>query len=101
MEFISENTGKLLDMYAELEGKLSKFGDSEGQKPELAGAELDEAFQTMAEIAESMDYGLMDDLLNNLEGYRIDEDDNELIRKIGFSLLKLDWDEIKTLIGQR
>jgi hypothetical protein len=48
-----------------------------------------------------MDYGLMDDLLDSLKRYRINEKDSDLIERIGHSLLKLDWDEIKTLLGQR
>ncbi len=99
--FIDSHNDRLLEMYRELESKLERFDGQEEQKPELSGAELDEAFQTMAEIANSMDYGLMDDLLGNLGEYRIDDDDNELIKKIGYSLLKLDWDEIKALLEQR
>lgn len=100
-DFIRAHNGRLLEMYVALEEKLEKLDEQEAEKSELTGAELDEAFQTLAEIAGTMDYGLMDDLLDSLKRYRINEKDSDLIERIGHSLLKLDWDEIKTLLGQR
>lgn len=99
--FIEANNDRLLSMYADLESKLTQLDGQDEQKPELKGAELEEAFQTMAEIAGTMDYGLMEDLLDNLNGYRINEKDSDLIKSIGFSLLKLDWDEIRAQLERR
>ena len=100
-DFIRAHNGRLLEMFVALEEQLVKLDEQEAQKPELTGAELEEAFQTLAEVAGTLDYGLMDDLLDSLKRYRINEKDADLIEKIGHSLLKLDWDEIKTLLRQR
>jgi HPt (histidine-containing phosphotransfer) domain-containing protein len=100
-EFIEAHNQALIKMYEALEEKLKKLDEHEAQKPVLEGAELDEAFQTLAEIAGSMDYGMMEGLLDDLNGYRINDSDSDLIERIGYSLLKLDWDEIKALLKQR
>ena len=100
-DFIKAHNDRLLEMFAALESGLEKLDEQETQKPELSGAELEEAFQTLSEVAGTMDYGLMDDLLDSLKRYRINEKDTDLIEKIGHSLLKLDWDEIRDLLRQR
>ena len=50
--------------------------------------------ETIGEIAESMDFGMMEDLLKELKGYRLSEADEELLKKIEGMLLELDWEGI-------
>ena len=93
-EFIEAHNQALLKMYEALEEKLKKLDEHEAQKPVLEGAELDEAFQTLAEIAGSMDYEMMDGLLKELHGYSLPEADRRRIADIEKLLTELDWDGI-------
>ena len=54
---------------------------------------LKDAYQTIVEIAQSMDYGLMDDMIRNLKGYDLGEDTANISR-IEEMLSQLDWDGI-------
>ncbi|MCR5428507.1 MAG: response regulator, partial [Lachnospiraceae bacterium] len=65
--FIEANTGRLLNMYRELDKALD--GGEEKQLPVIGAKALKEAYQTMYEIAQSMDYELMDGILSDLRGY--------------------------------
>ena len=92
--FIDENTDTLLEMYRLLDTKLAVLDDAEGELPEISSSALSEAYQTIAEIARAMDYGLMDDLLKELKGYRLKPQDKERITEIENRLSLLDWDGI-------
>ncbi len=98
-DLIDKETKNLLDMYRGLDGKLSVLDKDSSDLPEIGEAELKEAYQTMAEIAGSMDYGLMEDLLKNLEGYALPAADREKIGKVQELLTQLDWDGIMQVIG--
>lgn len=99
-DFISHNTDRLLAMYDELDGYLSKFDDKAAALPEISGDKLKEAYQTMEEIAMIMDYGMMDDLLNDLKNYALPPGDEERVQQIGKLLLSLDWDGITNVLKE-
>ncbi|MBR4725815.1 MAG: HD domain-containing protein [Lachnospiraceae bacterium] len=117
--FICENTERLLKMYGELGEKLSHFDnkisyygnklshfdnkvsdcdDRPGALPKIETKELKEAYQTIAEIAESMDYGMMEDMLKSLNEYELPEKDRRIIDEVGKMLIELDWDGILGLV---
>ena len=52
------------------------------------------------EIAGSMDYGLMEDILKNLNGYSLPTADREKIDNIGRLLTELDWDGIVKVVEE-
>ncbi|MCR5650244.1 MAG: response regulator [Lachnospiraceae bacterium] len=93
-DYISANTKELLSMYRALEEELSS-GDKEPEKrPGLSDEERKEAFNTISEIAGSMDFGMMEDLLKDLEGYDLSEGDRKILKDIRGRLMDLDWDGI-------
>ena len=94
--FIDENTDKLLTMYRELDKALGG-GETEAL-PKIDAKALREGYQTMYEIAQSMDYELMDEVLANLRGYSFEPEDEERISSIEKSLTELDWDAIISLV---
>jgi len=61
---------------------------------------LQEAYQTITEIAGNYDYELMDDLLKNLRGYRLPPSDREKLSDIEKMLTELDWDGIMKKAGE-
>ncbi len=92
--FISANTDRLLDMYDALDNELAAFDKAVSTLPTLDPAALSEAYSTILEVAQTMDYGLMDSLLKDLRGYALDEENDRMISRIEKLLTELDWDGI-------
>ncbi len=97
IEKIKSDTKALLDEYRDLDNSLSPLDDSKGDKKHLSDAQRAEAFATMGEIAQSMDYGMMESVLNDLKGYELSAEDNEKIRSIEDALMELDWNRIEEI----
>ncbi|MBQ7582122.1 MAG: response regulator, partial [Lachnospiraceae bacterium] len=91
---INQETDRLLRMYRHLNENLSGLDTPEEMKPEIGPEEMKEAYQTIGEIAESMDYGLMDTLLKDLRGYSLGQQDAGSIAQIETQLTDLDWEGI-------
>lgn len=99
MDYISANTDRLLEMYRTLEGRLKWLDEKEENLPSISDAALKEAYQTMEEIAGSMDYGLMEELIKDLKKYSLPEADRDRIAGIEERLNELDWDGIISIAG--
>ena len=94
--YIEQNTDRLLHMYRDLGDKLT--GDeAEDAKEMIDPAAMKEAYQTIYEIAGSMDYGLMDGILSDLKNYAMMDKDKENIHNIEKHLTELDWEAIAAL----
>lgn len=101
MDTIEEKTPQLLEDYRALDKKLEAF-DEQRIKPRILSSDMRrEAMCTISEIAESMDYGMMEDLINDLKKYDLSEEDRSLIEQIEDMLLKLDWDGITMAIRDK
>ncbi len=92
--FIDENTDKLLGMYSAVDRELSVLDEKQKVLPKLEPAALKEAFDTVLEVAQTMDYGLMDELLKSLREYQLDPETDRRISRIEKMLTELDWDGI-------
>ena len=90
--FINDNTDRLLGMYRDLERALG--GEETKELPRIGASALKEGYQTIYEIAQSMDYELMEDALANLREYSFEPEDEERISGIEKLLTELDWDGI-------
>ena len=99
-DFIRDNTDKLLEEYRMLDEKLLALDKKEADLPPLEGAMRDEAFRTIGEIAHSMDYGMMESVLKNIRNYKLNNEDEEVIKQIEERLLLLDFEGIETIAGQ-
>ncbi len=97
--FIDENNAELLKRYRELNASLSPLDGQDGELSEITPEALKDAYQTIVEIAGSMDYGLLDELLKSLKAYRLDTEDDERIKRIGKLLDELDWEGIAKEAG--
>ena len=98
-EFVNNNTDKLLEMYRELDEKLSWLDKSGDDLPEISDKALKEAWQTIGEIAEAMDYGMMENILDSLKEYRLRDEDQDKADSIGKLLTELDWDGILRVVN--
>ena len=94
---MNAGTGKLLAAYRKLYAALAPLDEGKKDKKELTDKMRTEAFNTINEIAQSMDYGMMETVLSDLKDYDLTKEDKEKIRKIEDALLKLDWDGIVSL----
>jgi putative nucleotidyltransferase with HDIG domain len=92
--YISDNTDRLLAMYRDLDRRLGALDAKEETMPGIDRKALKEAYQTIAEIAQSMDYELMEEILASLHGYRLPGEDSDRIAEIEGLLTGLDWDGI-------
>ncbi len=94
LENIKRGTEGLLAGYRELCGKLSEFDEKEGDREKLSEELRKDAFMTIAEVADSMDYGLMEQLIKDLRGYSLSKEDETVVNEVEKKLFELDWEGI-------
>ena len=93
-DFIRDNTQALIDKYRQLDEKLSVMDKGAKDLPPLSKEMRIEAFQTICEIAQSMDYGMMESVIKNIRGYDLTPEDEEKVGLIEERLMQLDFDGI-------
>lgn len=94
---INKNTYELLKQYEDMANSLQildKSGDD--SLPPLDEAMRKDAYNTMIEVTNIMDYGMMESILQDLKKYKLEEEDSKRIDRINNMLLELDWDGIST-----
>lgn len=92
--FIKENTDRLLSMYRELDEKLSAIDEKDDSLPEISEEGIREAYQTMIEAANAMEFGMLDDVITLLKEYKLKPEDEKRVLKIEEAFTALDWDGI-------
>ncbi len=98
INFIQEKTTGLLDMYRGL--CIHRDEDDESLK-EIDPKKLQEAYQTIYEIAQSMEFGMLEDLIRELRTYRLPAKDRETVDVTEGLLNALDWDGICDLVKEK
>ncbi len=98
-QFIADNTGSLLDMYRTFDRHLEAFDTKKSDLPYIDAKALKEAYQTIVEIAQGMDYELMEGILSDLRTYNLPEADAKRVAAIERMLTELDWDGIIQEVG--
>lgn len=101
ISYIEGNTNELLIMYRELNKKLSMLNQRDEELPDISPDELREAYLTIYEMSKAMDYGFVENVLNELRRYNIPSDDKKTIDEIDKMLTKLDWDEITRITKEK
>ncbi len=92
--FIDANTDRLLEMYRSLDIQLARLDEKDKDLPVADEKMMKDAYRTITEIAQSMDYGLLDEMMKDLKGYSLSEKDKETVSKIDTLMASLDWDGI-------
>ena len=100
LDTINKDTAELLARYRELDLELNKLDSDNENLPELSDRMRREAFQTISEIAGSMDFGMMEGMLKDLKGYRLKTEDKETVEQIEQMLMQLDWEGITEAVKQ-
>nr|MCR4798572.1 response regulator [Lachnospiraceae bacterium] len=95
--YINDHNQRLLEMYRALDEKLKILDRTEEDLPKINAAALKEAYQTIMEIAGCMDYGMMEDMITDVQGYDLPKEDRLRICQIEKMLMELDWDGISSV----
>ena len=94
---INKNTYELLKQYEDMANSLQILDKSEDDSlPPLDEAMRKDAYNTMIEVTNIMDYGMMESILQDLKKYKLEDEDSKRIDRINNMLLELDWDGIST-----
>ncbi|MBE5852170.1 MAG: response regulator [Lachnospiraceae bacterium] len=97
VDYMNTHTAPLLEMYRSLDLKLAALDADYRELPDIEKDALEEAYQTIIEIAESMDYGLMIGILNELKNYNKPAADQENIKEMENMLNELDFEGISRI----
>ncbi len=100
--YIDENTRQTLDLYASFKSKLepiAKKKDKSG-KPDINPTELEEAYIAARVFINDMDYDSLEMVLNELNDYRLPEEDEKIWSEFEKAFKNFDWDEMEALINK-
>ena len=99
--FIEQNTDTLLANYRSLNKELSFLDGNDKDKEKISDELLKDAYETLLEACNAMDYGMAEDIIKAVMDYSLVEEDKNRFEKINDALLQLDWDEIENQINGR
>lgn len=108
IESIIKHTDELLSMYEALEQKLQTLPEIAGNeqddveyKEKITSAQLSDAYKSMLEVGEKLDYDTLQFILDSLKTYQLPEKDEALVREIKDLSYHLDWDGMRSAIRKR
>ena len=101
MDFIDDNGEKLLEDLMSFKEKLSRLHKKEDDtgKEEISADELESAYTALKEVVPQMDYDAVEMILDQLNSYKLPDNDREIIDNVGKMLKVFDWEGIENLIG--
>ena len=98
---IKNSTPKLLELYRNFDTVLEFLQDKkvdDASKPLIEDAQLAEAYEALKEIAASFDFDNAQFVLQELENYRLPENEIEKYKKIKSAVENLDWEQVNNLL---
>lgn len=108
--FIENFTGELLKTYDGFEEKLKPIFDegtdgsgvenAEDTREAVPEGTLKDAYSSIYEFCDGMDYDLVNMVLKSLDEYRLSDEESKLISNIKIKLEAFDWDGIKALLSE-
>ncbi|MCR4655446.1 MAG: response regulator [Lachnospiraceae bacterium] len=94
IDAIKKDTVPLLKQYRSYYERLSVIFEEKKDNPPIDEGMLKEAYRSINEFANNMDYGLTEMVLQDISGYSLPASDEERINAIKKKLTDLDWDGI-------
>ena len=102
-DFIRENTAVLLKQYRDFKDKLARLGQDSKTGPDnrenISEEELNDAYEALREVIPQMDYDSVEMIIQQLEGYRLPEEDETRIKELKALLKTFDWEKMEDLIS--
>ncbi|MCR4762246.1 MAG: response regulator [Lachnospiraceae bacterium] len=103
IRLIRDETPAMLETYRSFREKLLPLfaaDESVDVRPYAEADKLADAYRSIEEFAEQMDYDLVEMVLHSMEEYNLDSPDAERLSRIRTALLALDWDAIRKEVKQ-
>ena len=102
LDAIKQSTPTLLELYRTFAQKLSpliKQSVDDDSKPLIGEDELSEALEALREMAASFDYDSVMMVLEQLDEYRLPDEESARIKTIKDAAAKLDWEAIQKALA--
>ncbi len=97
-DFIRQEHEGFIALYKKYQKLIGSHAD-DGAGEEIPGDELSDIMMALKEYAMSEDYNLVESTLDTLKNYKLPEETKTLVEKIKENLNRLDWDNIKVIMG--
>ncbi|MCR5415168.1 MAG: response regulator [Pseudobutyrivibrio sp.] len=102
MDYINKHTDELLELYVSYKEKLAPLNANEKadnkNKELISKEELEEAYGALKEVISQMDYDAVEMILQQLEEYKLPEEDAQILDKLIRAHGVFDWDTMEALI---
>lgn len=100
LEFIKENTGKLLRDYRAFKEKLADLEkkDEDLSKEMIPDDVLKDAYEALKEVIPQMDYDSVEMIIEQVKEYKLPDDDMIRFSELERYLKLFDWDAMEKLI---
>ncbi len=102
MNFINDNTDRLLSMYEDFKEKLKLLKEEEKKAdnlPTIPEDELKDAYSALADVIPQMDYDAVEMILASLHEYKLPDEDEIKMAELEKMLKTFDWDGMEQLMG--
>ncbi len=102
IELIKEKHEILIRDYLAFKESLSRLQDKSSSNNDLepiSNEDLKSAYESLTETVSQMDYNSTEMILDSLEGYKLPEHDEGLVKELRNSLSRFDWDELERILG--
>ena len=80
-------------LYQKLDQELNASDGSDEDLPEIAQKDLEDAYRAIIEVAQGMDYDLMEAVMQGLRGYRFPEVERERMKTLERLFAELEWED--------
>ena len=102
---VMSNHEKLINEYLESKERLKpirgKQDESKEHKEEIPEEVLNDAYNSLKEVASQMDYDTAEMIIQEVKGYQLGEKDKVVFNEMSKLLKQLDWDGIEKLINEQ
>ena len=107
IETIRNYQPELLNLYSIIKHSLDSIPEIAGEKEddadkkEITDAQLLDAYNTILEVSNILDYDTLQFVLDSVKEYRLPPEDKETFKKISDLAYKLKWDEITQVVQEK
>ena len=99
---IDANISEFLELFRSYKEKLQGYMEEKKRlfaiKKPITAAELADAYSALREVCPDMDYEAVEMILEELNTYKLPEEDQKLIQAFQKHFHKLEWDEMQRLL---
>ncbi len=100
--YIEDNTKQFLEDYRAFKDKLAKLDDAKDaedeSKPLIPDDELKDAYTTLREVIDQMDYDSVEMIIGQVKEYRLKDEDKAAFSELEKLMKKLDWEGMEKII---